>query len=280
MAKGYALAIGLNSVNKKHYEGWDGKLNVCEKDALDIAAFLKKKTISVTNLLTKEATRDNVLKELDRLAAKAVSGDLVVVYYSGHGGNEIPDLNKDEDDPWSDKFDESWCLYDAQLIDDELYFQWKKFKKGVRIIVVSDSCFSGDIVKALDGNKRKSKAMEAETGNNTWKANQKFYKSILKKLDSSELQLYKSTKTDKVRATLLQISSSQEGQPSVPESQWFPDNSLFTGVLMKAFADTKYKSYEQLVSDLKKIMPDFQTPNEQVLGDKSIKILLQSPFKI
>jgi hypothetical protein len=280
MSKGYALAIGLNRVDKKHYDGWDGQLNVCENDVTDFSAFLKKKKIVVTCLLTKNATRNNVLNGLDQLASKAVAGDLVVVFYSGHGGNEIPDLNKDEDDPWSDKFDESWCLYDAQLIDDELYFQWKKFKKGVRIIVVSDSCFSGDIVKAINGRQQKSKAMETEVGNSTWKKNSKTYKAILKQLESKELKLFKSTKIDMVKATLLQISSSQEGQPSVPESQWFPNNSLFTGVLLKAFADTKYKSYEHLVSELKKIMPDFQTPNEQVLGDKKIKILLQSPFKI
>jgi hypothetical protein len=63
------------------------------------------------------------------MATDAKAGDLVAIYYSGHGGNEIPDLNKDEDDPWDDRFDETWCLYDAQLIDDELYYQWKKFKK-------------------------------------------------------------------------------------------------------------------------------------------------------
>ena len=43
MAKGYALIIGLNRVDKKHYDGWDGKLNVCEKDVIDFAAFFKKK---------------------------------------------------------------------------------------------------------------------------------------------------------------------------------------------------------------------------------------------
>ena len=108
MAKGYALAIGLNSVDKKHYDGWDGKLNVCENDVINFNTFLKKKKFSLTTLLTKNATRSKVLKGLDDLALKAVAGDIVIVFYSGHGGNEIPDLNKDEDDPWSDKYDESW----------------------------------------------------------------------------------------------------------------------------------------------------------------------------
>ena len=124
MSKGYALAIGLNAVDPVHYDGWDGTLNVCEADAKKIFSYLKgKKFGSVTQLLTKEATRANVISALDKLATDAKAGDLVALYYSGHGGNEIPDLNKDEDDPWDDRFDETWCLYDAQLIDDELYYQ-------------------------------------------------------------------------------------------------------------------------------------------------------------
>ena len=33
----------------------------------------------------------------------------------------------------SDKLDETWCLYDGQLIDDELYMELGKFVTGVRI---------------------------------------------------------------------------------------------------------------------------------------------------
>ncbi|NWF57518.1 MAG: caspase family protein, partial [Syntrophaceae bacterium] len=37
MAKGFALTIGLNAVNPKHYGGWSGELNACEADAEDMA---------------------------------------------------------------------------------------------------------------------------------------------------------------------------------------------------------------------------------------------------
>ena len=88
MPKGHALVIGINRVNPSHYAGWDGALKVCEADANKITAYLKKQKFgSVTKLLTKEATRPNVISALDSLAAKANTGDLVVVYYSGHGGN-------------------------------------------------------------------------------------------------------------------------------------------------------------------------------------------------
>ncbi len=283
MPKGHALVIGINRVNPGHYAGWDGALKVCEADANKIAAYLKKQKFgSVTKLLTKEATRPNVISALDSLAAKSNTGDLVVVYYSGHGGNEIPDFNKDEDDPWSDRYDETWCLYDAQLIDDELYYQWKKFKKGVRIVVVSDSCFSGDIAKLVVlAKKGPSKAMPKKEGEKTYQKNKKFYNKLVKELGSKELKTFKTNKKGKIVASLLQISSSQEFQTSNAETDQFPNNSLFTAVFFKIIKSAKkIKSYEQLIATLKKSMPDFQMPKEQMLGDLSLKLQLNKPFSI
>ena len=54
--------------------------------------------------------------------------------YSGHGG-QLPDLNDDE----PDQEDETWCLYDGQVVDDELSELYSHFKQGVRILVLSDS---------------------------------------------------------------------------------------------------------------------------------------------
>jgi hypothetical protein len=283
MPKGHALVIGINRVDPNHYDGWDGALKVCEADANKIAAYLKKQKFgSVTKLLTKEATRPNVISALDNLAAKSNTGDLVVVYYSGHGGNEIPDFNKDEDDPWSDRYDETWCLYDAQLVDDELYYQWKKFRKGVRIVVMSDSCFSGDIAKLVVlAKKGPSKAMPKKEGEKTYQKNKKFYNKLVKELASKELKTFKTNKKGKIVASLLQISSSQEFQTSNAETDQFPNNSLFTAVLFKIIKSAKkIKSYEQLIATLKQSMPDFQMPKEQMLGDLSLKLQLDKPFSI
>jgi hypothetical protein len=95
-------------------------------------------------LLTAQATCDKVLDKLDDLANLLKSGDLLVVSYSGHGG-QIPDLNGDE----ADGLDETWCLYDGQLLDDELYGAWMKFQPGVRILTFSDSCHSGTVLKMM-----------------------------------------------------------------------------------------------------------------------------------
>ena len=77
-----------------------------------------------------------------RAAGKTLSsGDFFFLTYSGHGG-QVPDVTGEE----ADKQDETWCLYDGQLIDDELYLELSRFAAGVRILVLSDSCHSGTVV--------------------------------------------------------------------------------------------------------------------------------------
>src|SRR5687768_7328473 len=142
-AKALSLHIGLNSVDPRHYAGWSGELAACEFDAEDMAAIAAAHEMKPTVLLTRKATRKNVLAEI-RAAAKALRrGDLFFVTYSGHGG-QIPDVSADEDD----KKDETWCLFDAELIDDEVYNEISRFAAGVRILVFSDSCHSGTVVRA------------------------------------------------------------------------------------------------------------------------------------
>ena len=78
-------------------------------------------------------------------AGQLEAGDIFFVTYSGHGG-QVPDLN-DEDE--KDGSDETWLAYDRQVIDDELFELWTKFKPGVRILVLSDSCHSGSVNKSI-----------------------------------------------------------------------------------------------------------------------------------
>ena len=143
---GYALAIGLNKVDPAHYGGWDGELMGCEPDAMDMLKIAKIQGLKAEKLITSEAPRERVLDKLGNLAEELETGDLLVVSYSGHGG-QIPDQNGDE----VDGLDETWCLYNGEILDDELYGAWMKFQAGVRILVFSDSCHSGTVLKMRKG---------------------------------------------------------------------------------------------------------------------------------
>jgi hypothetical protein len=43
MAQGISVHVGLNKVDPKQYEGWDGQLNACEADAKDMIASPRSK---------------------------------------------------------------------------------------------------------------------------------------------------------------------------------------------------------------------------------------------
>jgi Caspase domain len=116
MPGGLALTVGLNSVDPKHYSGWSGELNACEADAEDMTSVVKSQGFKVTTLLTKDATRERVIEKIREASKTLKSGDIFMLSYSGHGG-QLPDRNEDE----ADAMDETWCLYDGELVDDEMY---------------------------------------------------------------------------------------------------------------------------------------------------------------
>jgi hypothetical protein len=290
MAKGIALCIGLNNVSTIHYDGWDGALKVCEQDARDVKKIADKIGFTTDLLLTKNATAANVLAKIDQAAAALKSGDIFFLYYSGHGGNEIPDINKDEVEELADEvdgYDESWCLYDRQVIDDILYQRWFKFKPGVRIFVVSDSCFSGDIIKLVGGKRVSSKLngsvkrMPEKVGHRVFMKNSASYQKFNKAETPLRKSKTKSLPQAAIKATVRQISSSSEYQPSYADTNEFPTNSLFTAIFKKTIKNGKYKgNYNQFVKKLKQQMPFDQQPNHQVLGAALVKFDTQTPLAI
>ena len=142
MAQGISLHIGLNAVDPVHYAGWSGPLNACEADASDLGALAAAQGFATSTLLTVEATREAVTSAFAHAAAALEPGDIFLITYSGHGG-QLPDRNGDE----PDLVDETWCLYDGEIVDDELNALYRAFRAGVRIVVLSDSCHSGSVTK-------------------------------------------------------------------------------------------------------------------------------------
>ncbi len=144
MATGISIHIGLNRVDPGHYQGWDGKLKGCENDARAMEAIASKQKFATSLLLNEQATAEAVQAAIAGAAGQLKSGDILLLTYSGHGG-QVPDPTEEEED----HLDETWVLYDRQLIDDELYALWGQFETDVRIFMLSDSCHSGSVAKAF-----------------------------------------------------------------------------------------------------------------------------------
>ncbi len=144
MTTAKSIHIGLNHVDPDGYNGWDGELSGCINDATDMQSIADGLGYTSTLLIDSDATSCRVISEIGQAADELQSGDILFVTYSGHGG-QVDDVNGDEDD----SLDETWCLYDRQFIDDEIYSLWTQFNPGVRIVALSDSCHSGTVMRMM-----------------------------------------------------------------------------------------------------------------------------------
>lgn len=138
-----ALCIGINN-----YPGTHMDLSGCVNDANDWAAELTARGFAVSKLIDSQATKAAMVSGIRALIGGAVSGDVTVITYSGHG-TYVPDTNGDE----VDGLDEGLCPYDLQtngaaLLDDEINELFSARKAGVRLVLISDSCHSGTVTRA------------------------------------------------------------------------------------------------------------------------------------
>ena len=276
MPKGFSLHIGLNAVDPVHYQGWSGPLNACEADAEDMARIADRSQFSTQTLLTQHATRQAVREAILQAADRLEPGDTFLLTYSGHGG-QIPDQNGDE---W-DGLDETWCLYDGEQVDDELYSHLQRFRSDVRVVVLSDSCHSGTVVKlsqyagasppdALDGSRTSYRAMPLNVARRTYEGNLEMYDEILRN---------PATKNAKaaIQASCLLISGCQDNQLSADGAF----NGLFTGNLLLVWANGKFEgSYLDFYKRILYRMPKDQTPNYYTIGPAGGVFSSTRPFSI
>lgn len=288
--KAMAIHIGLNAVSPAHYEGWTGDLVACEFDAKDMAAISRASGMTPKMLLTKNATRAKVLAALRDASTQLKSGDMLFLTYSGHGG-QIPDVSGEE----KDKLDETWCLYDGQLIDDELYLELGRFTNGVRILVLSDSCHSGTVTRAivprLDPAAR-SKMMPPSVAMRTYNHHKAFYDKLQKDVaraagagksvdpDAALAQVAVSTRltgiATRCKASVILISGCQDNQTSMDGNH----NGAFTEQLLKVWNHGAYRgTYANLHAAVKGGMPMSQSPNLFTLG-RAAAFMRQQPFSV
>ncbi len=142
MPQAISLHLGLNAVDAHVYKGWSGPLRGCENDARAMQAIAGAQGFVSRLLLGADATRASLLAAMDRAAVDLAADDLLLLTYSGHGAS-LSDRSGDE----PDKRDEAWCLHDGLLLDDEIHHRLCTFAAGVRVLVVSDSCFSGSVTR-------------------------------------------------------------------------------------------------------------------------------------
>jgi metacaspase-1 len=283
MARGISLHVGLNSVDPNHYSGWDGALAACEFDANDMESLARSRGFETSKLLTTQATSRAILQAIESAASELDEGDCFFISYSGHGG-QIPDTNDEEE---ADGSDETWLAYDRQIVDDELYALWAKFKPGVRVAVISDSCHSGSVNKAITNRSSvpdpvataeeaakqdpRYRALPRDKLIETYGLHHELYDGIQENVKSSSSSLAE------VGAAVLLISGCQDDQLSRDGIR----NGAFTARLLKVWDDGNWHGgYAAFHEAIRGQMPEDQQPNYNPAGVPDPDFENQDPFSI
>jgi len=275
MTTGKSIHIGLNSVDPAHYQDefgnpWDGALAACEFDAHDMQALAATQGFNTQLLLTQQATSGNVTTAISQAAQELLPGDILLLTYSGHGG-QVPDQNDEEEDA----LDETWCLYDRQVIDDELYALWAQFKPGVRIFMLSDSCHSGSVARdpalmqIMAEQGTRSRALPQEVQSATYREHKALYDGLQARNPAGDQV--------EVEASVILISGCQDNQVS----QDGPKNGVFTGALLKTWNKGKFKgSIKKFHKSILNKIEFSQSPNYFKVGQSNPMFEGQRPFTI
>lgn len=283
MPKGLSIHIGVNEVDENKY-GTKAELKNPENDAATMAELARANKFNViSTLLSKDATSEKVTAALKEAASQLTNGDMLLFTYAGHG-SQVPDKNGDE----PDRRDETWVLYDRQLIDDELHELFGTFAEGVRILMLSDSCHSGTVARQLplfladpelertfDTSdpaevRTRVRVLPQEAQFRNYQQEQQVYDEIQRSLPSLDQQ--------EIRADVLLISGCQDNQTS---SDGAGINGLFTETLLKTWKNGVFQgTYSSLHRQVVEAMPFYQTPNLFQSGQATSRFLAQAPFAI
>ncbi len=245
MRKGHSLHIGLNKLDPSCYGNWEGKLFAAEADAKAMEGIAKSQGFKTSMLTTEKARRAAVLESLSKVSSVLDNGDIFLLTYAGHGG-QVPDTSGDE----IDQLDETWCLYDGQLLDDELTVAFSKFKAGVRILVVSDSCHSGTVHRGdnIAVEQRRSeegigfRCMYSDEMLPAYRTNRKFYDEIKRDIP---------TPLPKPKASIKCISACHDDQSAADGRK----NGFFTENLIKTWKNGEFNgNYNDFFSKIESKM--------------------------
>ncbi|MFF5206607.1 caspase family protein [Streptosporangium sp. NPDC000396] len=278
---GIAVHVGLNGVDRNAYEDWDGALEAPENDAVALEKVARKLGYDTKVLLTQEATTKAVLGEISRAASSMADGDIFVMTYAGHGA-QLTDLDNEE----PDRKDETWVLYDRQLLDDELRVALSGFAAGVRVVIVSDSCHSGTVIRAAAEKLLREREITAAfakvaphvrsrdfAGPGAAAAPPKVREippAVQKRIEAKQGDMYRRIRRSTPRATELTPDASIILLAACMDNQTAAEqhgHGLFTAALLEQWdGETFGADYDEVMSSACKQIPALQSPHKMTMG--------------
>lgn len=284
MPKGLSLHIGLNNVDTTHY-GNIPVLRAAENDPVLMERIARDRGFETTLLIGSSATTGAVKSAMSDAAARLVAGDIFLITYAGHG-SQVPDRNGDEAENGNagDGMDETWCLFDRMLVDDELYALWSNFAAGVRIAMFSDSCHSGTIARTAAASRAtdaifsseepliipgRPRLVVLEEALDIFAAHEELYDGI-QAAHAEGIRV-------PIKASVVLVSACQDNQLAGDGET----NGAFTTALRIRWGNGSFVgSYDTFRKKIGGLLPVTQSPNYFVIGVPNPTFENQTPFTI
>jgi hypothetical protein len=267
-----AICVGINEF--KNYPS--AALKGCVNDVKDMVSILQEfqefKEDEIITLTDSDATKKNIMDQLQGAVNDSKSGHLdhIVFSLSSHG-SQVPDKDGDEKVDWAD---EAFCPHDLAvkgdewdrdyiIIDDELNDLFTQLPKNVSLEIYLDTCHSGDGVRSIDFiNMRKPRWMPPPS----YKAFKKISSATVKE-NMSEKLLEKNI-TNHILWTGCQ--SNQTSADAFINGSW---HGAFTYYLCKTIRDHQNNlSRMDLISEVRKTLKaEHYTQNPQLEYDATVR---------
>lgn len=234
MTKRLAICLGLTRVDPAAYGGWPGTCPGCDRDAARFATLCHDRGFDGVQVLVNEAAQPRFVKPAFLEASKLLSaGDLLVLYNSGHGGQQYDDSGDE-----ADAQDETLCWWNGEVSDDQIGDYLRKIPAGVRVLFVTDTCNSGTNYRGRGKVKRSTPV-------------------VVRKAPLS------------FKGSLLHFGGCEDGRSSYGAD----DGGVFTDALLDAIGHARRPlTYQEWFSRARERMPGYQNPVFSFWGPDSFKV--------
>jgi hypothetical protein len=160
-AQTHALVVGVDQYPN------DVSLDGAVRDAEDVYAAMHAAGFQVKKFTNAEARKDDIRKAWTDMVAEAAPGDTIIFTYAGHGA-QMPELIAGDEADGLDEFlqlpgfDRNRYAETSNeiIVDNEMNAWFAEAEgKGVHVLFVSDSCFSGGMSRSITGKTRLAPAV-------------------------------------------------------------------------------------------------------------------------
>jgi metacaspase-1 len=178
------------------------------------------------------------------------------------------------------------------LLDDELYTFWTRFRPDVRVLVISDSCHSGTVIKKLAADAAvaaespradKPRFLPLAVAATAYLHDRAFYEALGRNVKGemrgtmSMEEVASRPLNAPVHCAVRLLSGCQDNQLSRDGLV----NGRFTGELLRAWDQGRFSGdYRSFHARIVSRMPASQTPNYWLIGQPSAAFDAQVPFSI